>query len=33
MANKEQYMNYSKFTTILLAPEYFIEENKTSEIL
>lgn len=27
MANKEQYMNYSKFTTMLLAPKTFIEEN------
>lgn len=28
MANKEQYMNYSKFTTVLLAPNSFIEENE-----
>jgi len=27
MANKEQYMNYSDFTTILLAPNSFFEEN------
>ena len=28
MMNKEKYMNYSKFTTVLLAPERFIEENE-----
>jgi len=28
MANKEQYMNYSEFTTVLLAPESFIEQNE-----
>lgn len=27
MANKEQYMNYSDYTTILLAPNSFYEEN------
>ncbi len=28
MANKEKYMNYSKITTMLLAPESFIQENE-----
>jgi hypothetical protein len=28
MANKEQYMNYSRYTTMLLAPRSFIEENE-----
>jgi len=27
MANKDQYMNYKDFTTILLAPKSFFEEN------
>lgn len=27
MANKERYMNYSSYTTILLAPRSFIEEQ------
>lgn len=29
MANKQQYMNYSVFTTILLAPRAFIEEHNS----
>ncbi len=28
MANKEGYMNYSRFTTVLLAPEGFIAGNE-----
>jgi hypothetical protein len=27
MANKDNYMNYSEYTTVLLAPQSFIDGN------